>query len=411
MTKVNTPYFLASRLRTGRGSVMARIATGSVALGLAVMILALGVIFGFKREITARLTGMMAHVRITDVRQTGTFESTPISSDQPFVGMIEEMPGVANLARYAQTPGILRGEEAFQGILLKGVGPEYDGSFFEDALIEGNLPAVADSARVKEILLSRRLAEAMGLAVGDPVELMFLREPPRRDRYRVAGIYATDMPEIDNLLLLTDIRNLQRLNRQAPDQITGFEIRLDRFDDLESFSTELFDRLVALNDPSLGNLMITNLKESSPLIFDWLATHDLNGWIVIGVMLAVAVFNLIAALLILVLEKTQWIGILKALGMADGPIRRVFLYRVARIAGWGMLWGNAVGIGLCLLQKHTGWVKLDADGYFLAEVPIHLDWGMVALLNAGVFAVILVALLIPTRIVTRISPRDALSFS
>jgi lipoprotein-releasing system permease protein len=414
MGKVDTSYFIARRLRTGKGGrrngVMVRIALSSVAIGLAVMILALGVIFGFKREIADKLTGAMAHVRISHFEQADTYESDPILSDQPFLDLIPGLPGYAGMYRYAQTPGILRGEESFQGILLKGVGGEYDWTFFENALIEGALPVVGDSARNRDILISKWLSDRMNLAVGDRIELMFLREPPRRDQYRIAGLYATEMPEIDNLLLLTDIRNVQRLNGWESDQISGFEIRTRDFSRVESFSGELFDRLVALNDPSLANLMVTDLKQANPLIFDWLETHDLNAWIVIVVMLSVAVFNMIAALLIIVLEKTSLIGVLKALGMDNGAIRRIFVYRSARIVGWGMLWGNLAGLALCFIQKYTGVLKLNAEGYFLATVPIHIDWRMIGILNLGIFGVILLTQWLPVRIVSRIQPEKTIRF-
>lgn len=414
MAKVNTPYFLARRLRTGEGgrrnSVMVRIATLSVIIGLAVMILALGVIYGFKHEITAKLSGTMAHVRISHFEQSDTHESDPISADQPFLDLIPQLPGYAGMYRYAQTPGIFKGEESFQGILLKGVGADFDWTFFEQALVEGQLPVVGDSTRTRDILISQSLANLMEVSVGDKIELMFLQEPPRRDLYKISGLYSTEMPDIDNRLLLTDIRNVQRLNKWSPDQISGFGITTDNVNRIGPFSDELFDRLIRLDDPSLNNLMVTNLKESNPLIFDWLETHNLNAQIIIIVMLLVAVFNMIAAMLIILLEKTSLIGILKALGMDNGAIQRMFVYRSSRIVLQGMLWGNAIGLALCYLQKHTGLLKLNADGYFLATVPIHIDWGVIAVLNIGVFAVIVLMQVLPTRIVARVQPEKTIRF-
>lgn len=414
MGKVNTSYFLARRLQTGAGgrrnSVMVRIATLSVVIGLAVMIVALAVIFGFKREISEKLTGVMSHVQIVHFEQSNTFESDPISSDQPFVDDIRRLPGFKSMHRYAQTPGILRGGESFQGILLKGVGADFDWAFFEDALVEGEIPVVGDSTRNKDILISKRLAELMNLAVGDRIELMFLQQPPRRDQYKVSGLYETGMREIDELWLLTDIRNVQRLNRWEPDQISGFEIMTTDFSRLTEFSDEVFDLLLGMSDRIADLLMVTNLREANPLIFDWLETHDLNGLIVIIVMLLVAAFNMIAAMLIILLEKIPLIGVLKALGMTDGAIQRMFIYRSCRIALTGMLWGNVIGLGLCFLQKQTGWLTLNADGYFLTTVPIHIDWGVIALLNIGVFAVIVLIQVLPTRIVSRILPEKTIRF-
>ena len=414
MGKVNTAYFLARRLRTGEGgrrnSVMVRIATLSVIIGLAVMIIALGIIYGFKQEITDKLTGTMAHVRISHLEPADTYESEPISADQPFLDLVPQIPGYAGMYRYAQTPGILRGNESFQGILLKGVGAEYDWAFFENALVAGELPVVGDSIRNRDILVSKRLADLMNVSVGDRIELMFLQQPPRRDQYKISGLYSTDMPDIDKLLILTDIRHVQRLNKWDADQISGFEIMTDNFNRLTEFSDELLDRLVALNDPSLNYLVITNLKESNPLIFDWLDTHDLNALIVIIVMLLVAVFNMIAAMLIILLEKTSLIGILKALGMNNGAIQRMFIYRSSHIVLKGMLWGNGIGLAACYFQRYTGLLTLNADGYFLTTVPIHIDWGIIALLNLGVFAVIVLMQVLPTRIVSRVQPEKTIRF-
>lgn len=414
MGKVNTSYFLARRLRAGEGgrrnSVMSRIATLSVTIGLAVMIVALGVIFGFKREITEKMTGVMSHVQITRLERSTTFQSDPISDDQPFVEDIRRLPGFVSMHRYAQTPGILRGEESFQGILLKGIGADFDRRFFEAALVEGELPVVGDSIRNKDILISKRLAQMMNLAVGDRIELMFLEQPPRRDAYKIVGLYRTDMQQIDNLWALTDIRNVQRLNRWAPDQITGFEIMTTDFGHLAPFSDEVYGLLSGMSDRIIEPLMVSNLRESHPMIFDWLETHDLNALIIIVVMLLVAIFNMIAALLILILEKIPLIGTLKTLGMTDGAIRLIFVYRSGRIALRGMLWGNAAGLGFCWLQQATGWLTLDADGYFLTTVPIHIDWGAIGLLNVGVFAVIVLVQILPARIVSRILPEKAIRF-
>ena len=414
MGKVNTAYFLARRLRTNEGGrrngVMVRIATLSIVIGLAVMILALGVIYGFKREIAGKLTGTMAHLRISHFEPAGTYESEPISADQPFLDLVPSIPGFAGMYRYAQTPGILRSDESFQGVLLKGVGEEYNWTFFEHALVEGSLPVVGDSVRNRDVLLSSRLAEMMEVSVGERIELMFLQQPPRRDQYRICGLYSTDMPDIDKLLILTDIRNVQRLNKWGGDQISGFEIITDRFDRIAGFSDELLNRLVALNDPNLHDLMITDLKESNPMIFDWLKTHDINALIVIIVMLSVAVFNMIAAMLIILLEKTSLIGVLKALGMDDSAIQRMFIYRSSHIALKGMLWGNLAGLALCYFQQHTGLLKLNADGYFLTIVPIHVDWAVIGLLNLGVFAAIVLMQVLPTRIVSRVQPEKTIRF-
>ena len=269
---------------------------------------------------------------------------------------------------------------------------------------------MSDSIRNKDVLISDRLARQMKLNVGDKFEMMFIQNPPRRDRFKVSGIYETDLQTVDNILVLGDIRNVQRLNGWTSDQITGFELATVDFDRLETFGNNVFDALDGMSDRIEGQLMVTNLRESNPVIFDWLDTHNLNAVIIITIMLLVAGFNIIAALLIILLEKTSMIGILKALGMPDSGIRRIFVLRSSRLVLKGMLWGNAVGLGFCYLQQYTGLLKLNSEGYFLSHVPVYIDWGSVGLLNLGIFAAAILFVFIPTSIVSRIRPEKSIRF-
>jgi lipoprotein-releasing system permease protein len=411
MGKINTPWLIARRIGDGRGNrAMIAVATASVAVGLAVMIAALSVIFGFKREITAKLTGAMSHVRITRWEPAGTFDHSPISADQPFLDVLPRIDGFRHMNRFAEKTAVLRGAESIQGVVLKGIGGDFDPSFFAAGLVEGALPVVSDSARNKDVLISRRLANELELAVGERIELMYAGDSPRPDPYRISGLYETDLKEIDERLILTDIRNVQRANGWSYDRISGFELTTDDFRHLDRFSEAVYDRLLDMEEQIDDQLTVVDLRQQSPMIFDWLETHDLNAAIIVVVMLLVAVFNMITALLIILLEKTQLIGILKALGMENGPIRRIFVYRSLRIVARGMLWGNVVGLGFCFLQQATGIVKLNADGYFISRVPIHIDRAAVGLLNLGVFAVIVLMQVLPTLIVSRISPEKTIRF-
>lgn len=414
MSKVNTAYFLANRLATDKGgrtnSVMVRVATLSVVIGLSVMILALGIIFGFKREISEKMTGMMSQVQIQHYQQNISYETPPISSEQPFLEAVRNVPGFSHMNSYAVKPGILKGADAIQGIMLKGVGADFDWSFFRDNLIEGELPVVGDSTRNKDVLISRRLAQQMQLGIGDKTELMFVQNPPRRDLFRIRGIYDTGMQDVDNVLMITDIRNVQRLNNWRPDQVSGFELSATDFREVERFSDDVFEVLYNMAERIPEQLMVTNIRESNPMIFDWLDTHDLNAAIIIVVMLLVAVFNMIAALLIILLEKTPMIGILKALGMPNRSIQKMFLIRSSHIILKGMFWGNAIGLALCYIQHYTGVLKLDAEGYFLTHVPVYVNWMWIGLLNLGVFVVTLLLLTLPTLIVSRILPEKSIRF-
>jgi len=414
MGKVNLEYFFARRIAAEKGGrtnmVMVRVATISVAIGLAVMIISLSIIFGFKKEITDNLTGFMSHVQIKHYDDRDPLEARPISSDQPFIDAIQKLPHFKKLNRYALKSGIIKGEEVIDGILLKGVDADYDWSFFEKNLAEGTLPVVSDSARNKNALISQGLASQMRLGIGDRMELMFIQDPPRTDRFTVSGIYHTDLTDLDNIMILTDIRNVQRLNNWSSSEISGFEVTADDFSFIETFSYDIFALLNSMSKEITEPLVVIDLKENNPLIFDWLDTHDLNAVIIIVIMLLVAVFNMIAALLIILLEKTQFIGIMKSLGMKTFTIQKIFIARSSYIVLKGMLFGNIIGLALCFIQEKTGILKLDAEGYFLSKIPVYIDWFYIILLNAGVFVSIIILLTIPTTIVSGIRPEKTIRF-
>lgn len=414
MSRINLEYFLARRIAFTRGgrknNMMVRIATLSVAVGMAVMIVSLAVIFGFKHEITAKLTGFGSHVQIVNLDGNTSYETVPISKNQPVVPLIEKLPACGEIHPYAIKAGILRGEEAMQGVVLKGVGPDYDWSFFRENLSEGSIPVLSDSVRNKDVLISHRLASMLKLRVGDPLEMLFIQNPPRRDRFRVKGIYDTQFDELDKVMVLTDIRNVQRLNGWDSTQITGFEITTTDFPRLEKF-TDAVDELIFDTPPAEGNtLRVINVRERYPMIFDWLDAHNVNAGVIITVMLIVALFNMIAALLIILLERTSMIGVLKALGMGNRSLQKMFVIRSSFIILKGMFWGNLFGVGLCLLQHCTGLVRLDQAGYFLTTVPIFIDWGWWALLNLITFAFIVSLLALPTMIISLILPEKSIRF-
>ena len=340
MSRINLEYFLARRIAFNHGgqknNVMIRIATLSVAIGMAVMIISLAVIFGFKHEITAKLPGFGAHVQIVNLDGNTSYETVPISINQPVVPLIEKLPDFGGIHPYAIKAGILRSDDAMQGVVLKGVAANYDWTFFQDNLIEGSMPRIGDTVRYKDILISRKLAAMLQLKVDDPLEMLFIQNPPRRDRFRVRGIYDTQFDELDKMMVLTDIRNVQRLNSWDSTQITGFEITTTDFSRLESF-TDAIDDLVFNTPPAEGNsLRVINIRERYPTIFDWLNAHNVNAAVIIIVMLVVALFNMITALLIILLERTSMIGVLKALGMGNRSLQKMFIIRSSFIILKGM---------------------------------------------------------------------------
>ncbi len=396
----------------GSRSVMERIAVVSVALSVATMLLSLAIIVGFKREIARKLASFSSHVVVTDPRNIGSADAVPVRLPAAFDSLAAAEPGFRRLARYALRGGIIRTEEAVEGVMLKGVDAAYDLTAFGEWLVEGALPRIGGSVRTKDVLLSRRLAEALRVGVGDRIELLFI-EPdarPHRDRFRISGLYASGMDELDRTTLLTDLRNVQRLSLWEADEVTGCEIVLDRLDGAPDFAARLDRRLFCDEEERFDNLAALSVQELYPNIFDWLKAHDVNAAVILAIMLAVAFFNMSAALLTVVLERIRMIGLLRALGMPLASLRRIFRYRAALIALRGLVWGNAAGLALCALQARFGFVKLDAEGYLLSAVPIAVEWGWWLALNGGFAAAIFLLMTVPASVVATVKPDETMRY-
>ena len=385
---------------------MERIAVIAVALSIAVMIVSVAVVLGFKSQIARRMSGLSAHVTV--MAMGGDIISPRIvERDTAIERTIESIEQVRSLAAFTSRGGVMRSDSGIEGVLLKGIEGGYAGSFFEQMLIEGSLPQT-DAERNKDILLSRTTARKMALGVGDKVEMIFLdhRGEARRDRFRISGIYSSGMEELE-AVALTDIRNVQRLCGWQPNEISGYEIMC--YEQSQSTPTA---RLIGeiLDRDSEQLLRSTAIEQMNPGIFDWLRTHDVNAIVVIVVMMVVAIFNMITALLIIVMERTRMVGILKALGMGDRALQRIFLYRSAAIIARGVLWGNIVGCALCAIQQIWHPIKLNSEGYLLSEVPIDLGFGWWLILNIGAVAIIIVAMALPARLTINIKPDVAIRY-
>ncbi len=412
---MNLAYFIARRLAHSsdgnRPAVMVRIATVAVALSLAVMLVSMAVIMGFKREVSRKIVGFAAHVELADIR-SHSLESYPVVRSEALEEEIKDRAGCLGLVPYVVKGGIVRTNDGMQGVLLKGVGGDYDTSFLTEILVEGELPRVGGAARTKDLLLSRSVARKLKLQVGDKVEMLFI-EPdasPRRDRFKISGLYFSGMEELDNLLAVTDIRNVRRLQGWSDDEVSGYEITLDRLEDADDFARQLNRDLLYSDWIEAENLTASSVRQRYPTLFDWLRTHDVNAAVILTIMLAVALFNMVSVLLILVLERTRMIGLLKALGMNDRQLQRLFLCRAAFIVLKGVAWGNAAALALCLIQHYGHAVKLDAAGYLLSEVPISIGWSWWLGIDLGAAAVILLLLTVPTRIVARIRPEESIRY-
>jgi lipoprotein-releasing system permease protein len=413
---MNTPFFIAKRLikDRGKGTSFSRpinvIAIVGIAVGLAVMILAIAILTGFKQQIRDKVVGFGSNIQVINFDSNISFETTPISSNQDFVDKIRNTPGISHIQIFATKAGIIKSKDNIQGVVLKGIGSDFDWSYFASNMVEGSPFVVNDSVRNNNIIISRKIADMLKFQTGDSLIMYFIQEPARFRKFRIGGIYETSLEEFDKMYVFCDIGHIQRLNGWEPDMVSGFEIFIDDFDQLNNMTQLVRDDVGYRISEDEEKLKITNIRMKYPQIFDWLNFQDLNVVIIIILMLLVAGFNIISGLLIIILEKTNMIGVLKALGSEDKLIRRIFIYQAAYLIAKGLFWGNIIGIGLALLQLKTGLITLDASSYYLKTVPINLNMLHLVLLNAGTMLITLIILLIPSQLIGRISPVKAIKY-
>lgn len=413
MSRRATEIFLARRLSQRKGERrggMLVIATISVAVSMAVMLVSMSVIGGFKSALEEILTGFAAHVRVEVLQAASVADATPLELSPEFEQKVAQIDHFGSIARVAEKSGIVKSATAMQGTLIKGVDAGYDSLFYRSCLVEGRLPRIGGESRTKDILVSEALANMLEVGLDDKVEMVFTspEAPIRRDAYKIVGIYNSGMTTMDRSLALTDIRNIQRLNGWSENQVTCYEIMADDVAFLDEFAGGV--RVEALYGGGETLWRTTDLRSSYPQYFDWLATHDINGVVIIVIMIVVALLNMITALLIIIFERIQMIGTLKALGMRNGAIQRVFLWRSLSVIVRGLAWGNAIGLGLMAVQHLTGVFKLDAEAYILSSVPVSFELWWWLGLNLLVPLVLVVLLSVPVAVISRIKPDQTLKY-
>ncbi|MBQ5618192.1 MAG: ABC transporter permease [Alistipes sp.] len=408
-------YLIARRTASSdsesRTSVMSRIATVTVALAMAAMILTLAVVQGFRRQIYADLSGFGADVRIVDVATlSGTDKLIPLSGDM--LQRTAATDGVAWVAPYVVAEGMAKCGDNVVGLQLKGVGPTYNTEWWQSRLVEGSLPDFGAEQRGRQMLLSRATASLLGIGVGDRVEMLFVEDNrPRRDAFRVVGLYHTGFEEMDRVVALCDERDVRREVAIADDRVSGYDVAIaDGYqigDVAAALDEEIF--LQAGQDEGFVSTLVATLRMRHPVIFDWMQAHTVIARAVIIIMMVVLLFNMAAAMLIMVFDRIGMIGALKALGLRTAAIRRIFLYRAALIFVRGAVWGNLVGGVLALVQWQWQVIRLDPTGYMLSVLPIDIGWWWLWL-NVGAFAVAIVVMLLPSVVVAGIQPERTLRY-
>jgi lipoprotein-releasing system permease protein len=414
---MNTELFIVRRMigssrgrRSFSRSIVA-IATFGIALGLTVMIVAVAIVTGFKKEISSKVTGFGADIQILNLDSNLSYETLPVPMHLDCLEQVREMKEVKNVQPFAIKAGIIKTGEEIQGAVLKGVDRHYDWEFISKHLTGGTVIRVEDSVRSNQVVISQQTARLLKLDVGDSFTMYFIQDPPRARTFTIQGIYSTSLEEFDRLYIYADIKQVQRLNQWHGEQVSGHEVLLWDMDRLGEAAADIRD-LVAFDFLDDGSrLKVETIREKYTQIFDWLKLQDMNVIVLILLMLIVAGFNMISGLLILILERTNMIGILKGLGTTNGSIRKIFLYQSAYLAVVGLLWGNLFGLILCLVQKHFGLINLDPSSYYLDTVPINLNPVHILFLNLGTLAITFLFLLLPSMIIARISPDKSIRFN
>jgi len=373
-------------------------------LGLAVMILAIAIVKGFKSEIREKVRGFSGDIQISKLDLNTSYENTPFSMSDSSVQRIIKHEGIEFIQAIATKPGIIKTNEEIEGVVLKGVDRNYNWEYFKKILVAGKVIDFSDTLKSKkQILISKYIADRLKLKVGDDFLMYFIENSLRKRKFQIVGIYSLGVEEVDKLFVIGDIGLVRGLNKWAASDVGGYELRVTDFDRLDQIEAGVYEDL----DIELKSYTI---KQYYPNIFEWLSLLDVNTQVILILMLAVAVINMISALLIMILERTNMIGILKALGNTNWQIRKIFLYNATYLIGLGLLSGNILGVGLGLFQSQTHFFTLDQASYYIDFVPVQLDVLDILFLNAGTLLISIFVLLLPSMLVTRISPLKAIRF-
>lgn len=413
---MSLPLFLARRIysdgdtgkQVSRPAVL--IATIGVAIGLAVMIIAVSVIIGFKSEVRDKIVGFGAHIQISNSDAARSFETRPIAVTDSMMVAFAGNPEVKHAQRYSTKPGMIKTSDAFQGMVLKGIGPEYDTSFFRRHLVEGEFPQFSDSVSTNQVVISKAIADKMELKLGDKIDTYYIQDDVRARRLTVVGIYRTNFSEYDNLFLLTDLYLVNRLNKWHPNQVSGVELELHDYGRLEEATYRIADEISRYTDAYGADYCVRNVEQLNPSIFAWLDILDVNIWVILILMLGVAGFTMVSGLLIIIIERTSMIGVLKSLGADNLTIRKLFLWLAVFLIGKGMWWGNVIGLAFYFVQKQFGLFQLDPETYYMDTVPVSFNLWIFLLLNIGTLLASIIMLLGPSYLITRIYPANSMRY-
>ena len=407
---MNFEYFIAKHISAGKSDQYAkpvvRISYVSIALGLALMIISVSVVIGFKRSISDKIIGFASHLQITPFDNNESLEEKPITIDDELLHQLKAHPNITHIQFAAKKAAVLKTDEQIQGIVFKGIGTNYDTAFLHGSLVAGRMPDIPDSKRTDEVLISTKLAKNLKVGLNDDLRAWFIagdKAQARGRKFKVSGIYKTSLEDFDNVFVIGDLRQIQKLNKWEPNQVGSIELMINDPEQMRDIAFDLY-RAIPFN------LRIQTVIDEYPQIFNWLDLLDVNVVVILTLMILVAAITMISTLLILIIERTNMVGVLKALGANNRSIRKIFLYKAAYIIFKGILWGNILGLAFYFIQHQFRLIKLSPENYYVDYVPVELSLLYLVLLNAGTILVCLSMLIAPSYYITRIVPSKALRY-
>ena len=416
---MNFPLFIARRIYSDHigdqqkvSKPAIRIAVAGVAIGLAVMIISVCVVLGFKHTIRDKVVGFGSHIQVANfyTLQSSAIDQ-PIAIGDSMINVLKKTVGVKHVQRFAMKQGILKTDNDFLGVMFKGVGPEFDSTFIHKNMVEGSIPHFSDQQSTNRILISKDMANKLRVKAGDRIFAYFIGDGGvRTRRFTISGIYQTNLAQYDKTTCFCDLYTARKLNAWTDDMVTGAELTVNDFKQLSTTASDIISRINRTQDQYGNTFSSKTIRELSPQIFSWLDLLDLNVWIILAIMTAVAVVTMISGLLIIILERTTMIGVLKALGARNSTVRHTFLWFAAFIIGKGLLIGDALALALILLQKSTGFAKLDPQTYYVDVVPVELDWMLIVALNVATMLIALFVLIAPSYLVSHIHPAKSMRY-
>ncbi len=412
---MNPELFIAKRIHFQQGKrnisrPAVRIATIGIALGLAVMLISVAVVIGFKQEIRNKTIGFGGHIQVTNFDNNNTYEMNPIKADKALISSITSINGVKHLQRFATKPGIIKTNSEFQGIVLKGIDVGFDWNFFKSNLLQGTIIDLKNTVSSNQVVISKYLANLLGLKLGDSFFTYFIQDQVRARKFKIVGIYSTNFIEYDKLFILADMRQVQALNNWDKDSFSGLEVLITDFDRIDEVGDAVYSATANKFNKEGKTYSTQTIKQLNPQIFSWLDLLDMNVWVILILMLSVAGFNMISGLLILILERTNMIGILKSIGATNWSVRKIFLFHSFFLIAKGMFWGNVIGLSLCAFQYFSGIIPLDPEAYYVATVPISFNWLYIFLLNAGTLLASILIMIGPSYLITKITPANIIRY-